>query len=163
MPLVNLVEQEAGDFGQTRFGVAHGGRAVAVTRTKIALPVDQRVALRKILRHAHQGVIGRLIAMGVEAAQHIAHHAGAFDRLGAGIAIGSTKAQAHARHAVQNPPLHRLLAVAHIGQGAAFDHAQGVFQISALRIVGKVELVVAIRCGGEVENRLVSHAGLFTR
>jgi hypothetical protein len=113
---VDLVEQQAGDPGQARLGVAHGGGAVAVAAAEVALAVDQRVALREILRHAHQRVVRGLVAVRVEAAQHVAHHAGALDGLGAGVAVGPAEAQAHARHAVQDAPLHRLLAVAHVGQ-----------------------------------------------
>ena len=43
--LVQLVEQQAGDTGQARLGVAHGGGTVAVPAAKIALAIDQRVAL----------------------------------------------------------------------------------------------------------------------
>ena len=50
---VDLVHQQAGDARQPCFGVAHGSSAVAVSAAKIALPVNQRVALGKVLRHAH--------------------------------------------------------------------------------------------------------------
>ena len=143
---VNLIHQQAGDARQTRFGVTHGGRAVAVTRAKIALPVDQRIALRKILRHAHQRVIRRLVTMRMKSAQHIAHHAGALHGPCAGGAVGTAKAQPHARHAVQNSPLHRFLAVAHIGQRPALDDTQRVFKVSALS-VGR-ERVIVRRCRG---------------
>ena len=79
--------------------------------------------------------------MRMEAAQHVAHHAGAFDRLGTAVAVGPAKAQAHARHAVQNAPLHRLLAVAHIGQRPALDHAQRVFKVGALGVGSQAILV----------------------
>ena len=79
--------------------------------------------------------------MRVKAAQHIADHAGAFDGTGAGGAVGSAKAQAHSRHAVQNAPLHRLLAIADIGQRPALDDAQRVFKVSALRVGGEAILV----------------------
>ena len=144
---VNFVQQQAGDLGQTRLGVAHGRSAVAVARAEVALAVNQRVAQGKVLRHAHRRVVHRRIPVRVKPAQHIAHHARALDGLGAHIAIGPAKAQAHARHGIQNAPLHRLLAIAHIGQGAPLDHAQGVLQVSALGVGGQVELVVALRRG----------------
>ena len=156
--LVDFVEQQAGDFGQPRLGVTHSRRPVAVARAEVALPVNQRVALRKILRHAHQRVVRRLVAMRVETAQHIAHHARAFHRLGASVAIGAAKAQTHARHGIQNPPLHRLLPIADIGQRAAFDDAQGVFQIGALGVGGQVQFIVAL--GGRVDRsqKVVGHS-----
>ena len=66
------------DLGQARFGVAHGGGVIAVDIAEIALPVDQRIALREILGEAHQRVVDRLIAVRMELADHVADHAGAF-------------------------------------------------------------------------------------
>ena len=146
---VDLVHQQAGDARQAGLGVAHGGGAVTVPGAEVALPVDQRVALRKVLRHAHQRVVGGLVTVRVKAAQHVAHHAGAFDGLGTGGAVGPAKAQAHARHAVQNAALHGLLAVTHIGQGAALDHAERVLEVSALGIRRQAVLVSGLGgCGG---------------
>jgi hypothetical protein len=85
----------------------------------------------------------------MKAAQHVADHAGAFDGLGTGGTIGPTKAQTHARHAVQNAALHRLLAVTHIGQGAAFDDAERVLEVSALGVRRQAVLVSGLGgCGG---------------
>ncbi|MCY1230828.1 hypothetical protein D9M72_432590 [compost metagenome] len=125
--LVDLVEQQPRDRRQPRFGVAHRRRAVAVARAEVALAVDQRVAQREVLRQAHQRVIGGLVAMRVELAQHIADHARGLDRLGVG-------AQAHLMHREQDAPLHRLLAVGHLGQRAALDHADGVVKVGALGV-----------------------------
>ena len=155
--LVDLVEQEASDFGQARLGVAHCRSAVAIARAEIALPVDQRITLRKVLRHTHQRVIRRLVAVRMKAAQYITHHARTFNRLGTGVVIGPAKAQPHARHGIQNAPLHRLLPVAHIGQRTAFDHRQRVFQISALGVGSQIELVVAFGSGLQVKSSLVRH------
>jgi len=101
------------------------------------LPIDQRVALAEILRHAHQGVVGGLVAVRVETAQHVTHHARTFHRLGGGVAIGAAVAQAHALHGVQDATLHGLLAVTYVGQGTAFDDAERVFQIGALGVGGQ--------------------------
>ena len=158
--LVDLVKQQAGDFGQAGLGVTHGGGAIAIAAAEVALAIDQRVALREVLRHAHQRVVGRLVTVGVKTAQHIAHHAGALDRLGSGVAVGPAKTQAHARHGIQNAPLHGLQTIAHVRQGAALDDAERVFQVSTLGVGGEIELVVTtgVRGFGKVENRLVSHA-----
>ena len=131
---VNFIQQQRGDFGKPRFGVTHGGCAVTVAATKVALPIHQRVALREVLRHAHQRVVGRLVTMGVKAAQHITHHTGRFDGLGSGVVVGAAKAQAHAVHGVQNAALHGFHAVGHIWQGTALDHAERVLQIGTLGV-----------------------------
>ena len=129
---VNLVEQQSGDFGQACFCVTHGSGTIAVARTEVTLSVDERVALRKVLRHANKCFIGGAVAVGVVAAEYIADYACTFDGFCAGVAA---KAQAHAGHGIQDASLHRFLAVADIGQGAAFDYAQGVFKVSALGVV----------------------------
>ena len=154
---VNLVEQQTGDAGQTCLGVTHGCSAIAIARAKIALAIYQWVALRKILRHAHQGVVGGAVAVRVVTAQHIAHHTRTFHRPCAYGTVGSAKAQAHARHRIQNAPLHRLLAIAHIGQGAALDHAQGVFQVGTLGVVAQGDAVIRLGRGVQINNRCVTH------
>jgi hypothetical protein len=128
---VDLVEQQARDRRQARLGVAHRRGTVAVAAAEVALPVDQRVALAEVLRHAHQRVVGGLVAMRVEAAEHVADHARALHRLRAG---RRGEGQAHALHGVEDAALHRLLAIAHIGQRAALDHAERVFQVGLLGV-----------------------------
>jgi hypothetical protein len=73
--LVDLVEQEAGDRRQPGLGVAHRRRAVAVARAEVSLAVDQRIALREVLRHPHQRVVRRLIGVRMKASEHVADDA----------------------------------------------------------------------------------------
>ncbi len=148
---IDLAEQQPGDGREPRLGVAHGGGAVAVARAEVALTVDQRIALREVLRQPHQGVVGGLVAMRVKAAEHVAHHPRRLDRLGIG-------GQSHAPHGVENAPLHRLQTVAHIGQGAALDHGNGVVEIGAAGIVAQRQRVgVVFRPVVEFEGGLFTH------
>ena len=112
---VNFIQQQASDFGEAGFGVPHGGSAITVAAAEVSLSVDQRVPLRKILRHANQRVVSGLVAVRVKTPQHITDHPGAFDRARTGVAVGPAKAEAHARHGVQDAPLHGLLAIAYVG------------------------------------------------
>ena len=73
---VDAVDQQARDFGEPRFGVAHGGGVIAVDISEVALPVHERIALREILREPHQCVVDRLIAVRVEIAHHVADDLG---------------------------------------------------------------------------------------
>ena len=73
--LVDVVEQMQRDLGQARFGVAHRRRRIAVDRAEIALAVDQRHAHGEILRHAHQRVVDRLVAVRVILAHDVADDA----------------------------------------------------------------------------------------
>ena len=90
-----------GDLGQTNLGVAHGGRVIAVHRAKIALPIDQHVAHRKVLRHAHDRVINRLVAMGVVLTNDIADDTG-------GLFVGAVPVVIELMHRKQHPAVHRL-------------------------------------------------------
>ena len=75
--LVDVLEQRAPSprLASRHLGVAHGRRRIAVDRTEIALAVDQRQAHGEILRHAHQRVVDRLVAVRVIFAHHVADHA----------------------------------------------------------------------------------------
>ena len=63
---------------QPRFGVAIGRRRVGIDRTEVAVAVDERIAQREILRHAHQRVVHRRVAVRMIALEHFADDAGAF-------------------------------------------------------------------------------------
>ena len=61
---------------QTGFGVTAGSRA-KVGRAVIAVEINQRMAQRKWLRHANEGVINCPVAMGVIARHGVASNTGA--------------------------------------------------------------------------------------
>ena len=61
--VVEIVEQRQRGGGEPHFGVAFGRRRIAVDRAEIALAVDERQPHRERLRHAHQRVIDREIAV----------------------------------------------------------------------------------------------------
>ena len=93
--------------GQPRFGVAHRRRRVAVNRTEIPLPINQRQTHGKGLRHAHQRIIDRSIAMRMVFTHHVANHARRF-------AIGFIGRIAGFLHGKENAPMHRLQTIAHV-------------------------------------------------
>ena len=69
---LDIFEQRQGCFGEARFRVTHGGCRIAVNRTEIALAINQRHAQRERLRHAHERVINRAVAVGMITTHHIA-------------------------------------------------------------------------------------------
>ena len=150
---VDLVEQQARDRVQARLGVAHRRRAVAVAAAEVALAVDQRIAQAEVLRHAHERVVGGAVAVRMELAQHVADDRGALARLRARAARVGER-QAHAVHRVQDAALHRLAAVGDVGQRAALDDAQRVFEIGALGVVGEGQRVAAAVAAAEREGSL---------
>ena len=72
---IQIFQQRSVDAREPRFGVPVSRRRIAVHGTKIALPIHQRIAQRKILRHANQRVIHRRVAVRMVIAQHFADDA----------------------------------------------------------------------------------------
>ena len=76
--LVEIGEQFVRDLRHAHFGIAHGRRRVAVDRTEVALAVDQHVAQRERLRHAHDRVVDGGIAVRVILTDDVADDARGF-------------------------------------------------------------------------------------
>ena len=102
------------------------------TEPKLPWPSTSVIAHVEGLRHAHQGVVDGRVAVRVILAHDLA------DDLGA-LARGPVGREAHLVHAEENAAMHGLQAVAHIGQGAAHDHAHGVIEIRPLHLVFDVD------------------------
>ena len=77
--LPQFAQERMSDRRQPALGIAHGRRRVAVDRPKIAVAVDQRLPQAERLRHPHQGVVDRLVAMRVVGLHHLADHCRALD------------------------------------------------------------------------------------
>ncbi len=131
--LLQIVEHQAADLGQTRLGVAHGRGVVAVDAAKVALPIDQRIAQAEVLGHAHHGVVDRGIAVGVIFAQHFTD-----DTRALLVRPGVHQIEV-VIHGVENAPMDRLEPIAHIRQGARHDHAHGVIEVGVLHGAGDVD------------------------
>ncbi len=119
---VDVRGELVGDLLQPALGVAHRGGVVAVDRAEIALPVDQRVAQREVLRHSHQRVVDRHVAVRVVLAHHLADDAGALD-------VRAVPDGVRLVHRVQHPPVHRLQAVADVRQRPPHDHAHCIIEV----------------------------------
>src|SRR5690606_9391186 len=119
------------DAGQARLGVAHGRRRVAVHAAEVAVGIHQRVPVRKVLRHAHHGVVDGRVAVGVVLTHDVADDAGR-------LAVRPVRADAQLVHGVQNAPRHAFEPVAHVRQRPVDDDAHRVVEIRALHFVGHV-------------------------
>ena len=126
--LVDVGEQRVRRLAQADLGVAHRRRRVAVHRAVIPLPVQQRQAHGKILRHAHHGVVDRGVAVGVILAHDVADHAGR-------LAIGLVPVVAALVHREEDAAMHGLQPVAHVGQRTADDHAHRVIEVGAFHLL----------------------------
>ena len=127
---VDVAEHQGRDARQTALRVAHGGSREAVDVAEVALPVDEDGARRERLRHADEGVVDRLVAVRMVRAHRLADDLRALD-------VRSVRLEAELVHRVQHAAMHRLEAVAHIGQCAPDDHAHRVIEIRRAHLVGE--------------------------
>ncbi len=128
--LVQVAQQFHGRLVQAGLGVTHGGGTIAVDGTEVAVAVDQRQAQAKGLGQAHHGVVHGAVAMGVVLADHVADGTGRLH-------VRLARRVARFVHGVQNAAVHRLQAVAHVGQGAGHDNGHGIFQEGGLHLLAE--------------------------
>ena len=128
------------------------------TEPKLPWPVDQRIAHGERLRHADQGVVDGGVAVRMVLAHHFADDFGAL----AGGAVGG---QPHLVHANRDAPMHRLQAVADVGQRAAHDHAHGVVEVRPAHLVFDIDrdVVSVVPAAAAGRSRGTWKAGLLGR
>ncbi len=136
-------------------GVAHRRWGV-VGGAEVAVTVDEGHPHRPRLREAHECVIDRGVAVRVQATHHLADDPSALD-------VPAVGTQAHVVHRVEDPPLHRLEAVAGIRQGPGVDDAVGVFEEGGAHLVADVDVedVLLEVVGQRLFGRTASHAGIL--
>ena len=130
---VQVPQHLQGEGGQPGFGVAHGGRAVAVHRAEVSLAIHQHVAHGEVLGHAGHALVDGRVAVGVVLPQHLAHDARA-------LAVGLVGVEAHVVHGVEDATLDWLEAIAHVREGPGHDDAHGVVQVRLLHLPIDVHL-----------------------
>ncbi len=111
-----------GDLLQPALGVAHGRRVVAVDGTEVALPVDQRVAQREVLRHPDERVVDRHVAVRMVFPHHVADDARALH-------VRAVEDDVRLVHRVQDAAMDRLQPVADVRKRPADDHAHRVIEV----------------------------------
>ncbi len=152
--VVDLADHLHGQRRHPALGVTHRGRAVVAAGTEVALAVDERVAQRPRLRHAHEGVVDGAVAVRVV----VTHGVGDRAR---GLHVSTVRTVTVVVHRVQHAAVHRLEAVAHVGQRAAHDHAHRVIDVAGLHLlldVDRFDPVVRRFLGGQ---RRVGHELTF--
>jgi hypothetical protein len=131
---VDVGQQLAGDLLQAALRVAVGRRGIAVDRAEVALAVDQLVAHREVLRHAHQRLVGRRVAVRVVLAQDIAHDPRALH-------VRTVPDGVRLMHGEQDPAVDGLQAVTNIREGAADDDAHRVVQVGPAHLLLEADRV----------------------
>ena len=130
--LPDPLEEVVGQLGEPALGVP-GGAWRVVDAAEVALRVDEEMTHREVLPHADQGVVDRRVAVGVVVPHDVT------DDLGA-LAVGRPGRDVVLEHRVDDPSLHRLQAIADVGQGPGDDHRHGVVDEALLHLVGDLDL-----------------------
>ena len=139
--LVKVSQQFMGDLLHADFGVSHSSCIVAIERAKITLTVNKRVAHTKILRHAHDGIVGSVVAMWVILTDDITNNPRRLH-------VGTIESIVQVIHGEQHSPMHGLQAIANIRQGPAYDDAHCVVKIRLAQFIFNIDgryMVVKIR------------------
>ena len=105
---VEVTEQLHGRPRKAALGVAHGGGRVAVDVSKVAMAVHERHAHREPLGQTHHGIIDRCVSVRMVLTDDLADRPG---RLLVGLVGKDTRLV----HGIEDAPVHRLQAVAHVG------------------------------------------------
>ena len=109
--LVDIAQQLERQLFQARLRIAVCRGGISVHRAEIAVAVDQRHPHIEVLRHAHQRVVHRRVAVRVIFSQTVAHDLGTFF-------VRLVRRQPELVHRVQNAALNGLQTVLHPGQSA---------------------------------------------
>ncbi len=124
--LPQLGQQHLGVARELRLGVAHRRERLGVVgRTEVALPVDDRIAVREGLGHQHHRLVAGRVAVRMELADHVADGARRLLVLGG-------RGEAELAHRVDDAALHGLQPVADVRQRAVEDHVHRVLEVRAL-------------------------------
>jgi len=126
--LVDVLEQGLGGARQPRLGVAHGRRRIVVHGAEVALPVDELEAHGEVLRHPHQRLVDRAVAVRVVGAHDVADDVGRLPERLVGIVAALL-------HRPENPAVDGLQPVAHVGQRTRHDDAHGVVEVGAFHLL----------------------------
>ena len=111
------------DRGQPRLGVAVGGGIIAIDVAEIALPVDERIPKREILREADHRVVDRLVAVRMIFTDDVADDAG-------GLLVGAGGIEPEKPHRPQQPAVDGLQPVADVGQRPRRDRRQRIDEVA---------------------------------
>jgi len=137
---VDVGHHLGGHLRHARLGVTHRRRGVAVDGAEVALPVHEGVAQAEILRHAHQGVVDRRVAVGMVFAHDFADDARR-------LLVGLVGAVAQVVHGVEDATMDGLQAVSYVGKRSTDDDAHRIVEIGALHLLFDGDRNLVLGCG----------------
>ena len=114
--------------GASRHSVYRGRGRTKVRAAVVAVEVDQWVTQRERLSHTHERVVHRTVAVRVETGNRVAADLRALHER-------SVRPEVLGFHVPQDPPVHRLETITHVGQCTADDDGHRVLEERALHLL----------------------------
>ena len=131
--LVDIGQEEGGGLVHPHFGVSHGRGTIAVHRAEVALTVQKRQRHGEGLRHPHQRIIDRRVAVGMVFPHRVADGPRR-------LAVGLVMRVAGFLHRKEDAAVDGFQPVAQVGDRAGDDHAHRVVEIGGLHLGRDVDL-----------------------
>jgi len=126
--LIDIPQHGLGDSGQTCLGIPHRGRAVAIHRAEVALPIDQRITQTKVLCHARHRVVDSRVPVWVILAQHLTDDTCA-------LLVRRVGLQSHVVHCIEDAPMNRLHPIPRVRQGTRHDYAHRIVEVARPHLI----------------------------
>ena len=117
--LVDVLDELEGEPLQPGLGVPVGRGGITVDRAEVPLPVDERIAQRERLHHAHHRVVHRGVTVRVVLTEHVTDH-------GRALLVRPARPEAELAHRVEDAAVHGLQAVPYVREGALHDDAHRI-------------------------------------
>ena len=129
---LDVPKELQGHGGKPSFRVPVRCGRVAVDGAEVPVSVHQGGSKREVLGHPHQGVVDRVVPVRVVLPDHVAD-----DRRR--LAVGTVGPEAGLEHRPEDPAVHRLQTVTHLGQRASDDHGHRVVEVRPLDLVFQLD------------------------
>ena len=129
---VDVTHQFHSHFAQTGFCITHGGSAITVNRTEVALSFNERIACVEILRKTHHCIIYGTVTMGM-----ITAHAVPDDTRT--LTSGFVGSDAEFLHRVHDAAVNRLHAIPDIGKSTACNNRHRIGDEAFLHFMFQID------------------------
>ncbi len=154
---VDVPQHLGGEAREPALGVAHRRGRITVDVPEVALAVDERIAHRERLGETDEGVVDRLVAVRVVGAHDVADDARA-------LLVRAVRLHAGLVHPEEDTPVHRLQAVAHVGERTRDDDAHRVVEEARAHLLLELASLDAARAQRfDARHRGISRHGRSAR
>ena len=130
--LIDVLQHELRNLRHADLGVTHGSRWVAIDRAEVAVTICKHVAHGEILRHAHDCIVDRQIAVRMIFTEDFTDDTGRF-------LVGLVRAHARLLHRVKDAAVYWFQAVPDIRQSTRDDDTHSVVDVRVLHLVFQVD------------------------